>query len=173
MYEDKWKTEKPERYDALDKLGYWSYKKDVKSKGEDYWQVRFEALKQFHEEKGNFKVQTTYRDVTQFTRWVKAQIKNRSKMKTSEPERYASLDSIGFWEAFPDNNNANDHLDNKVKGKNGEEKLEATTEYNEQQPVTPDALQQPKSSELSHAPNAQATADPIQEDHEEIRGVEI
>ena len=172
MYEDKWKNEKPERYDSLDKLGYWSYKNDVKSKEEDYWQVRFEALKAFHEENGHFEVKTRFRDVNQFARWVSTQIKNRSRMKTSDPERYASLSSIGFWEAFPDRSDGDSHVDKKAEGKEGKEKLEATTEHNEQQPVTTDALRQPK-LELPDGPDAHMTADPIQKDHTEFHGVEV
>ena len=102
MFEQKWKTEMPQRYDALDKLGYWSFKKDARNKEGDYWQARFEALKAFHYENGHFNVGTTYREISQFGRWVLAQRKNQKKMKTSEPERYANLESIGFWKAFQD-----------------------------------------------------------------------
>ena len=172
MHEDKWKNEKPERYDALDKLGYWDSKRDAKNKEENYWQVRFEALKAFHEENGHFEVKTRFRDVNQFARWVSTQFNSRSRMKTSEPERYASLDSIGFWEAFPDRSNGDDHMDNKAEGEKGEETVGVRAEDNEKQPVTTDALQQPK-LELPDGQDSHTTADPIQKDNTEFRGVEV
>jgi hypothetical protein len=125
MFEQKWKAEKPERYEVLEKLGYWSHKEKVKVNDEKYWQVRFDALKTFHDEMGHFQVPTTYREISQFGRWTLSQRNKQKKIKAVYPERYASLESLGFWASFSDGEEAG-------KDDKAEEKQVAPSEHPEQ-----------------------------------------
>jgi Helicase associated domain len=176
MFEEKWKTEKPDRYEALDKLGYWSHKKNFKNKEQKAWQDRFEALKAFHEETGHFQVPTTYRSFSQFGRWTNAQKKNRKNMKKYNKDRYDSLDAIGFWAAFPESDEAEKGEENSVSATGPEDDQKVESIQHNHQPSLADVSEHDvveSAAVAALADAALATVDAVKEEDGSPSAVEI